>query len=64
MPVTIRNIATVDEASFPYIFEKNVDVPLKAGGLVRANVFWPKSAGKYPVLITYGPYGKDVYYGE
>ena len=64
MPTTIRNITTVDETSFPYIFEKNVDVPLKAGGLVRANVFRPKSAGTYPVLITYGPYGKDVYYGE
>jgi len=64
MPITIRNITTVDETSFPYIFEKNVDIPLKAGGLVRANIFRPKSSVKYPVLITYGPYGKDVYYGE
>jgi len=64
MPITLRDITTVDETSFPYIFEKNVNVPLKAGGFVRANVFRPKSAGTYPVLITYGPYGKDVYYGE
>lgn len=64
MPVTIRKITTVDETSFSYVFEKNVDVPLKAGGLVRANVFRPKDAERHPVLVTYGPYGKDVFYGE
>jgi predicted acyl esterase len=64
MPTTIRNLKTVDDSSFPYVFEKNIDVPLKAGGLVRANVYRPKAPGRYPVLCTYGPYGKDVYYGE
>jgi len=64
MPNTIRNIKTVDETSFPYIFEKNVDVHLKAGGVVRANIFRPKGPGRHPVLVTYGPYGKDVFYGE
>lgn len=34
------------------VFEKNVDIPLKDGGLVRANVYRPKQAGKYPVLMT------------
>jgi predicted acyl esterase len=64
MPNTIRNIKIVDETSFPYVFEKNVDVPLKAGGVVRANVFRPKGTSRNPVLVTYGPYGKDVFYGE
>jgi predicted acyl esterase len=64
MPTTITSIGKVDDTSFPYIFEKNIDIPLKEGGLVRANVYRPKAAGRHPVLVTYGPYGKDVFYGE
>lgn len=45
------------------IFEKNVSVPLKASELpVRCNVYRPIKEGKYPVLVTYGPYGKDISY--
>ena len=67
MPNQIRDIATVDSDSFPYIFEKNVTIPLKSSsGVVRANVYRPKgsSGTPVPVLVTYGPYGKDIYYGE
>ncbi|CUM67400.1 uncharacterized protein PRCAT00005094001 [Priceomyces carsonii] len=68
MPNKIRNIKTVDTTSFPYIFEKNVDIPLKTdtsgGSLVRANIYRPKKDGKYPVLVTYGPYGKDIHYED
>ncbi|KAG5783847.1 hypothetical protein H9Q73_002495 [Fusarium xylarioides] len=64
MPNPIKeDIHTVDEESFPYIFEQNVTVPLKAGdGLVRLNVYRPKGVDKVPVLVTYGPYGKDIWY--
>ncbi|RAH84253.1 alpha/beta-hydrolase [Aspergillus japonicus CBS 114.51] len=44
------------------IFEKNVSVPLKNGGLVRCNVYRPIEEGQYPCLVTYGPYGKDIPY--
>ena len=55
----------MDKDSFPYLYEENVVVPLKCQeGVVRANVFRPKGDGEYPVLVTYGPYGKDVYYGN
>lgn len=65
MPNEIRDIRTVDETSFPYIFEQNVTVELKEGkGLVRCNVYRPKTSDPVPVLVTYGPYGKDIYYGE
>src|ERR1700755_3433286 len=64
MPNAIKYIKKVDTTSFDYIFEKNVDIPLKTGGLIRANVYRPKGDGKYPAIVTYGPYGKDVYYGE
>ncbi len=65
MPNTIRDIHTVDEQSFPYIFEQNVSVNLSTSkGIVRCNVYRPKSLGKAPVLVTYGPYGKDIHYKE
>lgn len=62
-----RDIQTVDTANFPYVFEQNVSVPLGNGGVVRCNVYKPKTAtteAKFPVLMTYGPYGKDVPYEQ
>ena len=65
MPNKTKDIHTVDETSFPYIFEHNVTVELKAGkGLVRCNVYRPKVPDPVPVLVTYGPYGKDIHYKE
>ncbi|GKU07076.1 cocaine esterase [Fusarium langsethiae] len=66
MPNAIKeDIHTIDEESFPYIFEQNATVPLKAGdGLVRLNVYRPKGVDKVPVLVTYGPYGKDISYQD
>ena len=52
-----------DEQSFPYVYEENVLIPLQCqDGYVRANVYRPKGTSKYPVLATYGPYGKDILY--
>ena len=65
MPAQTRDLLTVDEDSFPYIFEQNVTVPLKSSeGLVRVNVYRPKTQDKVPVIATYGPYGKDIPYKE
>jgi predicted acyl esterase len=42
------------------------DVPIRMdGGLVlRADVFRPDGAGKYPALLSYGPYGKGLAFQE
>jgi hypothetical protein len=64
-----RNIAMatnkfseVEREKYPYIFMKNVDIPLVTHekGLLRCNVYLPKDAApfgtkKYPVIATYGP---------
>jgi hypothetical protein len=64
MPNETRDIHVVDDTSFPYIFEQNATVKLNSGdGLVRCNVYRPRS-GPVPVLVTYGPYGKDIHYSE
>ena len=66
MPDQYKDLRTVDDKSFPYIFEQNVTIPLKSStGIVRCNVYRPKpQEAKHPVLVTYGPYGKDIPYKE
>ena len=68
MPNKIKeDITTVDETSFSYIFEQNVTVKPKTvgkGALIRCNVYRPKSTDEVPVIMTYGPYGKDTHYYE
>lgn len=68
MPNLIRHdLLTVDKTSFPYILEKNVTVTPKTitnGGLIRCNVYRPKVSERVPVIVTYGPYGKDTHASE
>lgn len=66
MPVQPQDISSIDRSSFGYIVEQNVSIPLKSSqGLVRCNVYRPKSEdNKCPVLVTYGPYGKDIPYKD
>jgi predicted acyl esterase len=65
MPNPILDLHTIDESTFPYIFEQNATVEIRnGGGLVRCNVYRPKTADPVPVLVTYGPYGKDLHYKE
>ncbi|KAJ5683594.1 hypothetical protein N7462_006759 [Penicillium macrosclerotiorum] len=65
MPNPVKDIATRDETSFPYVFEQNVSISLKdESGVVRCNIYRPKTSDKVPVLVTYGPYGKDIPYED
>ncbi|KAF0323017.1 x-pro dipeptidyl-peptidase (s15 family) protein [Colletotrichum asianum] len=69
MPNSLRKLHEVfEDKEFSLIFEKNVDIPLRASGLpIRCNVYRPVDSGPnktYPVLVTYGPYGKDIWYGD
>jgi predicted acyl esterase len=63
MPNQRMDITTHDETSYSYIFDQNVTIALKdQSGFVRCNVYRPKGSEKVPVLVTYGPYGKDISY--
>ncbi|TVY29224.1 putative serine esterase [Lachnellula hyalina] len=46
------------------VFEKNVSIPRESTFPIRCNVYRPIAAEgeKFPVLVTYGPYGKDIPY--
>ncbi|KAB5540296.1 putative acyl esterase [Coniochaeta sp. 2T2.1] len=61
----IKDAHQVDTTSFDYVYEENVAINLAGDkGIVRCNVYRPKDNGdgRFPVLVTYGPYGKDVHY--
>ncbi|KPI35037.1 Cocaine esterase [Cyphellophora attinorum] len=65
MPTEIRDIETVDKDSFTYLYQQNVTIPLRSSeGIVRCNVYRPKGSEACPVLMTYGPYGKDIPYAD
>jgi len=42
-----------------FLLEKNVDVTMRDGALLKADVFRPKGDGKYPAILNLGPYQKD-----
>ena len=46
------------------ILDRNVEIPMRDGAALRGDVFRPDGAGKFPVLMTFGPYGKDVPFRE
>ncbi|CAK7225456.1 hypothetical protein SBRCBS47491_005896 [Sporothrix bragantina] len=71
MPLPVQDLYQRDDSG-PYIVETNVTVPLATSTpstpddpcIIRVNVYSPKHARPCPVLVTYGPYGKDIYYGK
>jgi len=39
--------------------EKDVDVPMRDGARLKADVFRPDAAGRFPAILNLGPYQKD-----
>ena len=48
-------------SEFKVIREPNVMVPMRDGVRLATDVFRPDAPGRFPVLVTRGPYGKDGY---
>jgi len=46
------------------LVEKDVTIPVRDGGTIFANVFRPASEGVFPVIITLGPYPKDIHFSQ
>jgi predicted acyl esterase len=40
--------------------EFDVSIPVRDGLVLKADVFRPNKPGRYPVIMTYGPYGKGL----
>jgi hypothetical protein len=58
-------LEVTNDAENSLIFEKNVSIPRAGTFPIRCNVYRPiAEAKKFPVLVTYGPYGKDIPYSK
>jgi hypothetical protein len=44
--------------------EWDVPIEMDDGLVLRADVFRPPAAGRYPVILSYGPYGKGLAFAE
>jgi predicted acyl esterase len=47
------------EALYGVLVEKDLDVPMRDGVRLKADVFRPADAGKFPAILNLGPYQKD-----
>jgi len=43
---------------------KDIDIPVRDGAVLKGNLLQPNKTGKFPVLLSLGPYGKDVHLSE
>ncbi|MBT4341881.1 MAG: hypothetical protein HOD62_07405, partial [Chloroflexi bacterium] len=46
------------EGDYGVIIERNLEVPMRDGTILRADVWRPDADGKFPVLIERTPYDK------
>lgn len=44
--------------------EKDVSVPVRDGSSLCADVFRPDESGEFPVIMTLGPYPKDIHFKD
>jgi predicted acyl esterase len=47
------------QLTYRLLVEKDVDVPMRDGALLKADVFRPDDGGRFPAIVNLGPYQKD-----
>ena len=55
MNIEVKPAAT----AYKLLIEKDVDVPMRDGARLKADVFRPDDGGKFPAILNLGPYQKD-----
>ncbi|MCD6049171.1 MAG: hypothetical protein K0Q55_574 [Verrucomicrobia bacterium] len=58
LTLSIASISLAAEAELPYTFQKKVMIPMRDGTKLAANIFLPKEAGRFPVVLMRTPYGR------
>ena len=51
-------------ARYDMVVDRNVEVPMRDGATLVANIYRPDSDARFPALTVSGPYGKDVHLSE
>ncbi|MBI2755883.1 MAG: CocE/NonD family hydrolase [Chloroflexi bacterium] len=46
------------------IYQRDVEIPVRDGAVLRANLYRPVDGTPAPVVMTFGPYGKDLHMSE
>ena len=57
--LAIRKESNASAPQYKMRIEKDVDVPMRDGANLKADVFRPDADGQFPVLINMGIYQKD-----
>ena len=52
----------LSQPQFKIVVEKDVQIPMRDGSYVVADVFRPDADGQFPILMSMGPYQKDLDY--
>jgi uncharacterized protein len=60
----VKNEAVKTEFRAGMNIDWDVAIPMDDGLLLRADVFRPEKPGKYPVILSYGPYAKGLAFQE
>ena len=58
--LAIRPKVTITEPPADMVVEREVEVPVRDGTVLRVNVFRPPGPGPFPTLLSLHPYGKDA----
>ena len=62
----VDSVHPTDSTSVRYkmIVEKDVPIRTRDGSEIYADVFRPDSDGRFPVIMSQGPYPKDIHLSE
>ncbi len=52
-------VTTTAAANYALLLDRDVDVPMRDGARLKADVIRPDAAGKFPAILNLGPYQKD-----
>lgn len=61
-PAVARNY--LRRAMYGIVKKTDVKIPTRDSGYVLADIFMPETEGKYPVIISFGGYGKGFWVGK
>jgi predicted acyl esterase len=50
---------TVSEPQYSWVLDKDVDIPMRDGAILKADLFRPDAPGRFPVLVEISAYEKD-----
>jgi uncharacterized protein len=59
-----ENVAEKSEVRDGMRIDWDVPITMDDGAVVRADIFRPVDEGRYPVILSYGPYGKGLDFKE